>query len=248
MQRNGSLLLATGAILTLSLSGLVNGAGSIKNTKHNMSASGTGTFIADTQATTGTDEICVFCHTPHMNVTKNDSLPLWNHKMSTSTATYTMYKSSTFNQGALTLDAPDSVDDVDNVGNVMSVTNLCLSCHDGTQAINAMMNPPNRLGASNPTMQSATDELTGNAMLGTDLTNDHPVNFTYQASIDNGDGGLNAVTGDTVGAVRLFDGTVQCASCHNPHTDYSAAGDVGMTPFLRVSIVGSTLCLTCHDK
>jgi len=255
MRRNKSLLLAAGTVLAL-LSGLANAG--IDATKHNMSSSNALSSIRSTAqgAGAGTDEICVFCHTPHMNVTKGDVLPLWNHRLSSGVGSYTMYKSASFNGAdnlagdSVSLGAPSAPDDLVTGG--MSVTNLCLSCHDGTQAVNAMFNPPNRVGTTNPTMVGGVDTIPGssNAYLGTDLQNDHPVNFTYTVSEAVSDETLRASSGGGVtyggATVRLFNDTVQCASCHDPHKDYVAAPE--FTPFLRVSISGSQLCLTCHNK
>ncbi len=260
MRRNLSLLAVTAAsaVLALSLGGVANAG--IELTKHNMSSGGTNSTIRSVSGGTGTDEICIFCHTPHMNVTKGDVLPLWNHRLSSGVTSYTMYKSATFNGAdnygvlqSVALGAPS--DPADLVAGNMSVTNLCLSCHDGTQAVNAMFNTPNRLNA-NPAMQggsgagSAYIPTSSNAYLGTDLQNDHPVNFTYSVSRSVSDEtlrtegvGVVQYDGETV---RLFNGTVQCASCHNPHADYVT--NTEFTPFLRVTIAGSKLCLTCHDK
>ncbi len=257
MRRNVSLLVAAGAVLAFSLGGIANAG--IELTKHNMSSGATST-IKSVVGATGTDEICIFCHTPHMNVTKGDVLPLWNHRLSSGVGSYTMYKSASFNGAdnygllqAVTLNTPTTPADL--VTGNMSVTNLCLSCHDGTQAVNAMFNPPNRLNA-NPVMTggggagSAYIPNTSNAYLGTDLQNDHPVNFTYSVSQTVSDETLHTEGGGGVQwngeTVRLFNGTVQCASCHDPHKDYVTSTE--FTPFLRVTISGSKLCLTCHDK
>jgi len=254
MRRNRSLLLTAGAVLALSLSGLASAG--IEKTKHNMSSGAPSTnVIKSVTGGTGTDEICVFCHTPHMNVTKGDVLPLWNHRMSSGGGSYTMYKSASFN-GADSYGVGQSVSldfasDAGVIDGTMSVTNLCLSCHDGTQAVNAMFNTPNRLGAD-PVMDGGVDTIptTSNAYLGTDLQNDHPVNFSYSVSEAVSDETLHSPSGGGVTwngeTVRLFADTVQCASCHDPHKDYVTNAE--FTPFLRVTISGSKLCLTCHNK
>ena len=273
MRRNVSLLVAVSAVLALSLGGMVNAG--IEKTRHNMSSGAPGvagnTSALYSAVGSGTDEICIFCHTPHMgSVVKGDVLPLWNHRMSSSAVAYTMYKSASFNGAdsygtnmAVGLALPAlPLDDNQLVTGNMAVTNLCLSCHDGTQAVNAMLNTPNRLGA-NPVMIGGVAKFggkaidpTSNAYLGTDLQNDHPVNFTYSVSSTVSDETLWAPTGTasvsptsgTASAerVRLFNGTVQCATCHNPHQDYVTSPE--FTPFLRVTISGSKLCLTCHNK
>ena len=46
---------------------------------------------------------------------------------------------------------------------------------------------------------------------------------------------------DGAGEIPLFGGTVQCASCHDPHDNTNA-------PFLRKTNTASALCSTCHQK
>ncbi|NOY61410.1 MAG: cytochrome c3 family protein [Calditrichaeota bacterium] len=165
-------------------------------------------------------EICNVCHAPHNN--KANVTPLWNHELST--ATYTLYNSSS------TLDANDVAQPDET-----TTSGLCLSCHDGTVAID------NFGGNSGSVM------MTGNAELGTDLSNDHPVNFTYDASLATADGGLadpattNSGLGGTIAHDMLRGGKLQCTSCHNPH-------DKNNGKFLVKSNSGSDLCLTCHEK
>lgn len=209
----------------------------VKNTKHNLSTSGSGTFKS-----TNEDQICVFCHTPHQSGTSTD--PLWNHTLS-SQSNYGVYASNSFNGSA-------TIADISVGGNNTSL--LCMSCHDGTVALNSLYNPSNDLGGANPAGNLGT--LTGTANLGTDLTNDHPVNFTYDGALVTADGGagLNdpaativpGYTG-TINGVLLSGGKVQCSSCHGPHIDYSGANS-GYAPFLKVNNTGSALCLTCHIK
>ena len=96
-------------------------------------------------------EICVVCHTPHNANTSVVNAPLWNHALS-ATATYTMYSSATMN--AVTTGQPDGS------------SKLCLSCHDGTVALE-------NFGG----VTSGTHLMTGNAAVGSgaNLSNDHPI-------------------------------------------------------------------------
>ncbi len=199
----------------------------ISATKHNLSNTGTGDITSDNP------EICVFCHTPH-NAIKNNNIPLWNHTLST-TANYGVYTSPTF----------DGAADVADVGGVTAstatVTNLCLSCHDGTVALNAINNPSNNHLVTAMAGTGLTDDKISagrDTNLGADLTNDHPVNFTYDDAADTG-----LIAAATLTNVRLFDGKVQCASCHDPHSS-----DPTTQPFLRFTMEGSALCLKCHNK
>ena len=200
----------------------------ISSTKHNLSTSGTGTIKATAQT-----EICVFCHTPHGASTVANT-PLWNHSLSAVTS-YGVY-SNTNSINATDITAITATDG--------STSSLCLSCHDGTIAVNAQNNVSNNAlgeamqggtGAGNAFM-SVTGNLGGT---NTALTNDHPVNFTYDTTLVNADTKLTAVASLT--EVKLFTGKVQCASCHDVH-------DSTNVPFLRASMSGSSLCLKCHVK
>ena len=102
--------------------------------------------------------------------------------------------------------------------------------------------------------------------IGTDLRNDHPVGIRFppagagtdykdpprkearMAYFDN-NGSSRADSNE----IRLYNTgqgyEVECASCHDPHGVPSAgAGSVFNPTFLRVSNVGSGVCLTCHAK
>jgi predicted CXXCH cytochrome family protein len=227
--------------LVLALTGVFSGGAmaGISLTKHNLSTSkpASATIYSSDQT-----EICIFCHTPH-DAIKNANIPLWNHKLST-TASYGVYTSPTMTatDGADIGGASTTGTDITAGG---AVSNLCLSCHDGTVAINSFNNPSN-LNATT-TMVGTTGGMlpTGNSNLGTDLTNDHPVNFTYNTTLATNDGSLvNPVDANGSGltnGVKLFSSKVQCASCHDPHTSAQGA-------FLRTSMTGSQLCFSCHSK
>ena len=216
---------------------LVFGQANVEDTKHNLST----TVGADqiTDRSTNEDQICIFCHTPHE---ASPAVPLWNHTQSV-VAAYGVYDSSV----SSSMDAADVTD----IGGGTDVSNLCMSCHDGTVGVNDLGNPANDTGA-NPTMGSG-NELNASAQiaagratnLGNDLTNDHPVNFTYDGTLATNDGELatpsSAAWVDAAQTVPLFSSKVQCASCHDPHDNTNS-------PFLVRTNAGSQLCLTCHQK
>ncbi len=168
-----------------------------------------------TQAWGAGGQICVYCHAPH-NSQSATIAPLWNH--ATTTQTFTLYSSPTFN-GSTSLTQP--------TGN----SKACLSCHDGTVALDAY-------GAS-----AGSHYLTGSANVGTDLSNDHPVSFTYDAALATADGGLVSPASATlvVTGIPLYGGKLECASCHAVH-------DPQFGNFLRLSNAASGLCLKCHAK
>ena len=196
--------------------------GQIAGTPHDMSGKlwNTGT----------TNKLCGTCHVPHNSMVVGQA-PLWSHD--TSFAAYTMYTSavsSTFNA------TPGTTPD----GN----SKLCLSCHDGTIALNDF------IGAQSPVSGTIQVEYPGtSAFVGTNLSNDHPISFVYDAALVSVDGGLhNPLTtlsgltpSGTVDHDMLFNHKMQCASCHNPH-------DNTFTNFQRMTNDASELCLKCHDK
>ncbi len=165
-------------------------------------------------------EICIACHTPHNADMTVANSPLWNHEVTT--ATFQTYSSLTMNA---------------SVGQPDGVSKLCLSCHDGTVALDSF-------GGT-----TGTTNITGNALLGTDLRNDHPISITYDTALANADGELHdpatatTALGGTIQNDLLDGGTVlHCSACHDVHNSY------GNNRLLKISNSGSQLCLTCHNK
>jgi len=154
--------------------------------------------------------MCEFCHTPH---SIKPLTPTWNN--SNPATRYIMYDemiSSTSNIPADPSRQPD--------GSSM----LCLSCHDGTIA-------PGNVNSAMPPGSSS--------ILGTDLSDDHPISFIYDATLTASDGQLKY---KPLFPVTLDDNSkVQCASCHDPHVDI-------YHNFLVVSNEYSDLCFKCHDR
>ena len=271
--------------------------GGIINTRHNLTQS----FLGETAlimdfARNNYGEICVYCHTPH-GANTTIAAPLWNRTNKANT--YNTYNSSTITQ-PVSQPGPNSLS--------------CLSCHDGTVAVDSIINMPGSNGfnpnANRNTVQNntflntwinpnsglqashmalvspltsangcplchsntGTGALSPSApsfdafLIGTDLTNDHPVGIRYPttglgmdfrpttavykniAFFDNNTNG----TPDT-NEIRLYNTgqgfEVECASCHDPHgVPSNGSGTVNNKTFMRVSNSGSGLCLTCHVK
>jgi len=107
-----------------------------------------------------------------------------------------------------------------NISQPDGSSKLCLSCHDGTIASNN---------------------------IGTDLSDDHPVSFTYNSSLSIIDGGLKDPSysmsglGGTVEKDLLTSGKLQCTSCHNPHQSVYPQN-------LIMDNEKSELCFKCHNK
>lgn len=225
-------------------------------TRHNLSSSSTGTV-----STTDSDQICVFCHTPHgaSNIT---GAPLWNRQLS-DTATYTLYTSDSLDA---TLEQPGGS------------SKLCLSCHDGAMAIgkvnvlNAATDVTLTMTGTDPdgSMPAGSGAQTGFTRdLGVDLSNDHPISFTYDDSLALTDGELHApsssphianrIPGTAPPAIPLENDQLQCISCHDPHIKDSLGSDIKFLRMNRFQEVASPtdgtfnsdqdiICLGCHDK
>lgn len=204
MKRNQKILVTAvlGAVSTLALNNVLAGtvtATSIKDSPHNLSKtnilSTTPSGTSPSNKSDSTAEICVFCHTPHGG-DNSAAVPIWNRKLGISGAGgtgYTRYASL----GTTTFDSLEAP--------IGSVSIACLSCHDGTQAIDNVINLPGSGGYNSATGARIGNFSGGDTLnskvpgglgdgkvvvqnLTTDLSNDHPVSMQY------GGGGLSVAT------------------------------------------------------
>jgi predicted CXXCH cytochrome family protein len=179
-------------------------------------------------------EICVVCHTTHVADLSVSVAPLWDHELSTTDFSTVLYDSGTM-----------TATDVANPG---GISRLCLSCHDGSIALDSFGGS----GGSGIFIDPAYN--VNNGALG--LTDDHPISFTYNDSLATTDGELNAPTSTSanipgktgnIDQLMLFDDgagnltELECASCHDVH-------NAGNAVLLIKDNSGSALCLTCHSK
>jgi predicted CXXCH cytochrome family protein len=173
-----------------------------------------------------TNRGCGVCHTTHQAVSLM-SAPLWNHE-TTVVAGYTLYDSPTFD-GSSTITDPGAS------------SRLCLSCHDGTVALENFGGITTGTNFIDPSARIG-------GISGNDLSTDHPISFEYTDALAVSDGGLfpptttNSGLGGTIDNDMLYGGKMECASCHDVHNRY------GVSHLLRMSNVNSELCLTCHNK
>lgn len=179
----------------------------------------------DVRATGNTGDACAGCHTPHNSNTTYKAV-LWNRSYVPTAATFTPYDiniNPDFKGGAVSLGASSAL------------SLLCMSCHDGTSALNAVITVPSGTQFKTGTVSSAT-------LLGTDLSNDHPVGFSYDASITGQGSPAKLVQSPDPTKVKLFGAAgarrVECGSCHDAHTNAAR--------FLRSPNTNSALCLACH--
>lgn len=184
---------------------------SITTTVHNLSSSGSGVY-SDTE-----EEICIFCHTPHNSL---PTAPLWNRN--DPGTSYTLYNSAI----SSTIQA--------NPGQPDGASLLCLSCHDGTIALGSVVSRATDISF----VSGITTMPVGNTNLTTDLSDDHPVSFVYNAALAASDGNLTFPPSFPVSV----DGNskMQCTSCHDPHKNPYAK-------FLVTTKEASSICLSCHN-
>jgi hypothetical protein len=178
--------------------------------------------------------LCNFCHIAHKfadltGVPASAGPLLWNHTLS-STTSYGTYTSSSF-AGYGT--------DITDLGTVATptVSNLCLSCHDGTVAVNSWYSTPGS-GITNPGSSKMDLQYTVN-----DLTQQHPINFTYNAALATAAGirvPASTTSVDGAGEIPLFQGKMQCATCHDPHNKSGIMSQAFPTQ------TSGTFCTYCH--
>jgi predicted CXXCH cytochrome family protein len=207
--------------------------------------------------------MCIFCHAPHHTYRLSpanggpgagvgsgpqapdafDYLPLWNHELTGNYASYSMYQNG---PGAPQVGAKAS-QAIQNGMIPGSTSLLCLSCHDGSVAVNSYGNTSQPLasrsgggGTIGPVYQIGKDNYLGNH---------HPIGFSYDAA-QAVDTELRVAATAAMGAAgtvadHLYGpaNAVECGTCHSVHNK----GNTGESLLWR-SDAESRLCLTCHDK
>jgi predicted CXXCH cytochrome family protein len=206
--------------------------------------------------------ICIFCHAPHNTIKLSpanggpgagvgagpqapdafDYLPLWNHELTGNFASFTMYQ----NGPGAPQTGPKASQAIQQTMTPGSTSLLCLSCHDGSVAVNAYGNSFQLTGSQS----SGGGTIGVQYVIGKDnyLGNHHPIGFSYDAAqtIDT-EIRPSTVSMGAAGLVsdHLYgvNGNMECGSCHSVHN----TGNTGETLLWR-SDVNSRLCLTCHSK
>jgi len=208
------------------------------------------------------DRLCAFCHTPHHAYTSTDPAPvgpvlaasgyapLWSHGVST--ANYTPFASATFDVkgGASMANDP-----------LIGPSRLCMSCHDGTVALDTYYGQTGTHFISN----GSNTYFGAQPLIELDGVKTHPIGF--DATLVN-TGGANEDThlwpnyltnnyrgnNNTVSVQsRLFQNQYfTCSTCHDVHNklnDTSASIKAGTQAyFLLGGQTNSALCITCHNQ
>lgn len=188
-------------------------------------------------------EICRTCHVPHdhgrtlaIQSGIETSGLLWNHKLSS--VVYTLYGSPSLN-GA--------------IGQPTGTAKMCLGCHDGTVALEAMDSKAAGGHLTTTYIQAIdADYRIPGALMTPSLQGTHPISVVYDNVADPGLRDPAAYDIGTSGRIAslLDSGKVQCSSCHDVHDSIGEA--VNGTHLLRVKNNDATnpsgLCLACHNK
>ncbi len=247
-----TLTMVSGSLLTLSLTAQAQLTGILApNSPHNFSQRAWNNVNGDKNT------VCSVCHTPH-NADPTTG-PLWNHTP-ISAVGWTMYANGVSPGGSMasgyvapTAPNPSSL--------------ACLSCHDGSIAVNAYGGTVNGTPEF-VTNGAAISQLTKN------LTHSHPISFNYQTLVGNGPTqdkwlwpvGNAVLTPDAnspgfvpgnnmsvQGFLLDSQGNVECTSCHDVHNQVGSPYDLVNNPHLvkingTAGGVGSLLCRSCHNK
>jgi len=244
----GGLVLSLGSA-AMAFTGTYSPGSGINGTVHDLGTAHNGmNYVAN--PADPLNRICIFCHAPHntyrlAGVTGGlgpqadsvfDYLPLWNHTLQTD-LTYDMYDNG---EGAPELGSKASQAKGNSV--VGSASLLCLSCHDGSVAVNAYGN-----GES-----SGGTVISTGYMIGKDtyLGNHHPIGFNYDdvqaADTEIRSADTAMLTATTFVRDHLLgpaNQKMECPTCHAVHNK----GNSGERLLWR-SDQNSELCLSCHDK
>jgi predicted CXXCH cytochrome family protein len=235
-------ILSGAALGTLMVLTPLTSHATIIGSKHDFSTNtaywvgGTNNWTASRSST----NVCGECHTIH-HAPDPARGPLWIHTPTANTfKTYDQAGSETFPSG-LTVTLGSS-------------SKACLSCHDGSIAINsqdsgATPNTTTKL-AGGGSVFIATNAIVIEVAGGQDdLTHMHPIGVNYASAIGlMPTGDLNPVStpiaGGSISSVMLKNGNVECSSCHDIHRTQGTSSTSGIYTVAS----GQNLCLTCHNK
>ena len=161
------------------------------------------------------NQICKPCHTPHTDRGLANP-PLWNRDLSA--ATYILYDASRLRE-TVEQPGPKSL--------------ICLSCHDGTIALDSFG------------INSGSTYISGGAKIGTNLDDDHPIGVVWSHQNENLVCANCHNPYDEIWQRPLpfFENKIECLTCHDPHGQGPS-----LTAMLRTANAGSELCIVCHTK
>ncbi len=211
------------------------GTANVMNTKHNLSS--TNPDFLFQYASDNVDEVCVFCHTPHGGVLNG---PLWNRSLP-GAGSFTHYNSATISTYLSGLSVSRNVNDE---------SLLCMSCHDGSVAVDHLINDPNSLNGAPITIFFGNVDVEivdvpgfsaariggepGNTGGTGALNDDHPISFSYTDVLADP---MYSVGGSKDGELRILGNTGDGSSA----LGWKGEGVRFFGTDNRVE------CSTCHD-
>ena len=189
---------------------------------------------------------CVHCHVPPANADDDadakGAIEGWN-RFQPATEGYQLYDSQHLDSKTRT-PSPISL--------------LCLSCHDGTMAVDMVVFRPGNFDSAEDKALHMRINNADNTIscgkchngrvahdisikyLAQDLRNDHPISMRYAGLLRTDvDFRLPHTPGGFDNGVKLYEGRVECASCHNVHNPEKD---------LLLRTDSDLLCQTCHTK
>lgn len=242
-----SLFVSAFSITALAAEKPVWDANNILGSKHDLTSLNERAGVEAMGGVAFTDygDACLYCHIPEEEQDqplKPGQLPNWN-RYKTNLDVYEQYTSGTLKSVAT---RPGEI------------SLLCLSCHDGTMAVDRIaFRPTDILNKDDYSLHmklSDTDNISScgkchdgtvaheisRKVIGSDMTDDHPIAIRY-LGLDNKSDKFFAPD-DARGfdnGIRLYGGNIECATCHDVHTPDSYK-------LLRTD--AETLCSTCHTN
>ncbi len=234
------------------------------NNRHNMSNWSSNPIEAAAPGAGGTDQICIFCHTPH---SASADGPLWARP--DPSGTFALYAGSSlaikddFGGGGVKAAAQyyTTGEPGAPVGHVYpnGASRLCMSCHDGVSAVGLLRDGTSiaMVGSLDPD-GSLQDTLTSVI----DLSTSHPISFIYtdgvaaqiEAAYDSLVPGnyfrLPSAFNSAISTPLDSQSRMQCTTCHDPHYDTSLSNGA-LPPFWRQTATVITdpytdVCSNCH--
>ncbi len=238
MGRLGSAAIAAVVLLTAARPARAqwpNGI-TVDQTPHNLTRPASNTTPDMVGRIRNYNEVCVYCHTPHEgpNWVGLPRAPLVNRPRPNPS-----YRMPQFSAQRMVQDPSPS-----------ERSRVCLSCHDGSVGLDVVTNRPNTYTGPAPA-NHFIDECEGchsggnpdggidweGVWLRPDMRNQHPFSVLYDPTRRPGQ--FRAAVGGSVGGLPLIAGKVECATCHEPHSERYRY-------FLRLPNTGGSFCLVCH--